>query len=128
METDEVQVKAEQYHAKIKALEDNVKQLQNQVAGLSGQVAALEHRNEGLYKAVGKWRVKDEVDASDEKPKLVMAERKCIVSEWVYLEHIVIPVENNPHLARDAWNWLEYHAQTNQTKYIERIYYHEKHG
>lgn len=107
---------------------ENKEQLKNMKQQYQSQIEKLEHRINGMRAAVRKWRVKAGVDEPAES-ELAMAERRIIRNkkglEWQYLEHRTIPVEKNPHLAREVWVWLE---ERKQDQYVERIYFHQSFG
>lgn len=92
------------------------------------EMEAINRRVEGLQNAIRKWRVKAKVDEPGERG-IISADRHWtkVKGKHIlrYIEHCTVPVEKNPCLAREAWAWLDEHEQT---KYVERLYYNEKHG
>lgn len=92
------------------------------------QMAAMTRRVEGLRKAIRKWRVKAKVEEPGEV-NIIAAERKIVRRKdknvWEYIEQWTVPIEKNPALAREVWAWLD---EKKQTQFVERLYFHEKHG
>jgi hypothetical protein len=108
---------------------DRIRTLERRVADLENQMAYLERRLEGHRKAVRKWRVKAGVDVPPGTPEVVGAERvrrrKGKQEEWHYLVHVALPVERNPHLAREAW---EAALSLVREEHLDRVYYHQQQG
>lgn len=123
-----VNVLAEDYSRQLQELKGQYSNKFRQLnANYQGKLETMARRIEGLQNAVRKWRVRAKVDEPSER-ELISAERKyrSVKGKYVllYIEHWTIPVEKNPCLAREAWAWLD---EKEQTQYVERLYFHEKH-
>jgi len=92
--------------------------------GIQDNFYATKRRVAGMKEAISRWSKKAGAEPVSE-PELVSAERRMNRDGYEYLEHITIPVEKSPHIAREAWAWL---VEKEEIETVQRIYYHHIHG
>lgn len=87
---------------------------------------ALERRIEGLREAVRRWRQKAGVDPPPDDAVLCGAERVLRRGKWVHLERYALPVERNPALIWEAWDYVG--GKGGWADRLERLFFDERHG
>ncbi|HAG08374.1 MAG TPA: hypothetical protein DCK87_02225 [Desulfotomaculum sp.] len=81
----------------------------------------------GLRNAISKWAKKAGNKSAASQSELIFAElaELKVNKEYEYTEHWTILIEKNPHLAREAWEWIR---ESGKIDFVKRMYYHQKHG